>query len=129
MRENTENIGFIMVLLLLTGVTFAEMKTAGDVKKGKALFNDPKLGGGTAGKSCNSCHPDGKGLEKFIEKNEIDSTGKKSKREEAVNMCIKGPMKGAGMDIKGADMANVIAYINSLKKPAGEPKKTEKKAW
>jgi len=34
-----------------------------DAQKGKQLFSDPKLGGCTYDKSCNSCHPGGKGLE------------------------------------------------------------------
>lgn len=138
MRKNLKKISSLLALLFLTGVTFADMKASGDVKKGKALFNDPKLGGGKTGKSCNSCHPDGKGLETFIEENENESTGIKSKTpEEAVNMCIKSPMKGAGMDLKGEDMVNVITYLKSLKKPVSVPEKTgdnksgttPKKAW
>ncbi|MDD5773524.1 MAG: hypothetical protein PHX78_08695 [bacterium] len=131
MCESLKRVSCALVLLLLTGIAFAEVKEvkiAGDVKKGKALFNDTKLGGGTAGKSCNSCHPDGKGLENFIEQKVSDSTGSKLKsEEEAVNMCVKSPMKGVGMDIKGADMANVIAYIKSLKKPVEKSGKTEGK--
>ena len=29
------------------------------VERGKTYFNDPKFAGGTAGKSCATCHPDG----------------------------------------------------------------------
>jgi hypothetical protein len=35
------------------------------------LFNDPKFGGGTAGVSCNSCHLDGRGLEKAADKKDL----------------------------------------------------------
>jgi cytochrome c553 len=79
---------------------------AGNVEKGKALFGDPKFGGGTAGVSCNSCHPDGKGLEKAA-----DMKGLK----EQVNACIKNALKGKGIDPKSAEMADIVAYLKSLK--------------
>ncbi len=50
-----------MLAMIVIGLVFSGVYAA-DVAKGKALFNDPKLGGATSGKSCNSCHPDGKGL-------------------------------------------------------------------
>jgi len=102
-------------------VSFSLMFTlavaAGDVGKGKALFNDPKLGGGTAGVSCNSCHPDGKGMEKAADMKGL---------EKQVNACIKNALKGKGIDPKSAEMADIVAYLKSLKgkTPAAEtPKK------
>ncbi len=79
----------------------------GNPEKGKALFNDPKLGGGTAGLSCNSCHQDGKGVEKAADRKDL---------EKQVNACIKNALKGKGIDPKSAEMADVVAYIRSLKK-------------
>lgn len=103
--------------LIALGLIFSFAFAAGDVAKGKALFNNPKLGGGTAGKSCNSCHPDGKGLEKAADKKEFNIMGKKQKSlEEAVNFCIENPLKGKAIDPKGADMVNIVAYIKSLGK-------------
>jgi len=90
---------------------------AGNVEKGKALFNDPKLGGGTAGVSCNSCHPDGKGMEKAADRKDL---------EKQVNLCIKNALKGKGIDPKSADMADIVAYLTSLKgkaPAASTPKK------
>jgi cytochrome c553 len=89
---------------------------AGDAEKGKALFSDPKLGGGTAGVSCNSCHPDGKGMEK---------AGDMKGLEKQVNACIKGALKGKEIDPKSAEMADIVAYIKSLKgkTPGTTPKK------
>ena len=91
----------------------------GNVEKGKALFDDPKLGGGTAGVSCNSCHPDGKGLEKAADSKDKDL-------EKQVNLCIKNALKGKGIDPKSAEMADIIAYFKSLKgktPAAATPKK------
>ena len=103
----------IMTVLFVFSVAFA----AGNVEKGKASFNDPKFAGGTAGKSCNSCH-DTKWLEKVAGKTEgFKIMGKSvSTLEEAVNTCVEGPLKGKAIDAKGADMADVVAYIRSFKK-------------
>lgn len=100
-------------LVLISSLAIA----AGDVAKGKALFNDPKFGGGTAGVSCNSCHPDGKGLEK---------AGDMKGLEKQVNACVQNALKGKGIDPKSAEMTDILAYLKSLKgkTPAAEtPKK------
>jgi cytochrome c553 len=105
---------FVIVSISLT-VTLAI--AAGNAEKGKILFNDPKFGGGTVGMSCNSCHPDGKGVEKAADRKNL---------EKQVNACIKNALKGNGIDPKSAEMADIVAYLKSLKgkAPAAEtPKK------
>ncbi|HAM53204.1 MAG TPA: hypothetical protein DCP92_21825 [Nitrospiraceae bacterium] len=80
------------------------------------MFNDPKLGGGTSGKSCNSCHPDGKGLEMAADEKEwITPAGVSKTLEQAVNTCITLALKGKAINPKSPEMANIVAYINSLK--------------
>lgn len=113
-----------LLTLIAIGLVFS-VAFAADIAKGKALFNDPKLGGGTAGKSCNSCHPGGKGLEKSADKKEFMIMGKTLKSlEEAVNVCIEMANKGKAIDPKGKDMADIVAYIKSLaKKPTEAPDK------
>lgn len=117
-------IRITMLTLVALGLVFSGVFAA-DVAKGKALFNDPKLGGATSGKSCNSCHPNGKGLEMAADKKEFNIMGKKQNGlEEAVNFCIQMALKGKPIDPKGSDMANIVAYIKSLKgKAPAEPKK------
>ena len=89
---------------------------AGDAEKGKALFNDEKLGNGTAGKSCNSCHPGGKGLEAAGEKIGFNIMGKKQNSlKEAVNFCIENALKGRPIYPHGQDMKDIVTYIKSLK--------------
>lgn len=89
------------------GLMVVLASAAGDVEKGKILFNDPKLGGGTAGLSCNSCHQDGKGVEKAADRKDLDKQ---------VNACIRNALKGKGIDPKSAEMADIVAYIGSLRK-------------
>ncbi len=84
-------------------------------ERGKTLFNDAKFAGGTAGKSCNSCHPGGKGLEMAADKKEFKIMGKTQKSiEEAVNFCIEMANKGKAIDVKSPEMADIVAYIKSL---------------
>jgi cytochrome c553 len=102
---------------IATGLIFSFAFGAGNVAKGKILFNDSKLGGGTVGNSCNSCHPDGKGLEKVADRKDL---------EKMVNLCIENALKGKAINPKSEDMVNLVAYLKSLKgkKPAAEaPKK------
>ena len=82
--------------------------------KGLALFNDPKLG--TIGKSCNTCHKNGKNMEKAAAKKELEAT---------INACITGALKGKALDAKSADMQSLVLYIKSFsadKKPAAVKK-------
>ena len=90
--------------------------TKDDTGKGKLLFNDVNFGAGTSGKSCNSCHPDGKGLEKSGDKKEFTIMGQnQNSLEEAVNVCIEMALKGKAINTKSEDMVNIVAYIKSLK--------------
>jgi cytochrome c len=95
-----------MLSMISLTLIFSLAIAAGDMEKGKALFNDPKFGGGTAGVSCNSCHPDGKGLEKAADKKDL---------EKFVNGCIKNALKGKGIDTKSTEMADIVVYLKSLK--------------
>ncbi len=96
-------IAFLLVLtVLVAGISFAAQKGA-SVEKGKALFNDSKLG--TTGKSCNSCHPDGKGLEK---------SGSRADLTDVINGCITTPLKGKALDTQSAEMESLVLYIKSL---------------
>ena len=101
-----KSLKITMLCMISLSLIFSLAIAAGDMEKGKALFNDPTFGGGTAGVSCNSCHPDGKGLEKAADKKDL---------EKFVNACIKNTLKGKGIDPKSAEMADIVAYIKSLK--------------
>lgn len=114
--------------MIVLGLIFSFAFAAGDVAKGKALFNDPKFAGGTSGNSCNTCHPDGKGLEKSGAKDKKEwknPAGIWTSIEDASNVCIIMANKGKAIDPKSDEMKNLIAYIKSLgkKAPAEKPKK------
>jgi cytochrome c peroxidase len=91
-------------------VVFA-MQHEATADKGKALFNDSKLGAN--GKSCNDCHKDGTGLEKAGLKNDLEVT---------VNTCITKALNGKALKKNSVEMQSIVMYIKGLgseKKPAG----------
>ena len=129
----------IIFALMLTGTVFIQTAIAGQkaeaagygsekkaaapgygdssINKGHALFNDKHLGNGMAGKSCNSCHANGKGLEAAGSKQMFNIFGEmQHSLEEAVNFCIVNALKGTAIDPKSREMKNIVAYIKSLKK-------------
>jgi hypothetical protein len=106
----------VLVIAFGSGFVFAasEEATLATLDKGKTLFNDPKLG--TVGKSCNTCHKDGKGVEKAAAKKDLEAI---------INNCITGALKGKALDVKSADMQSLVLYIKSFaadKKPAAVKK-------
>ena len=103
---------FTIVLAILVGVGMAFAAEGPSIDKGKALFNDPKLG--TTGKSCNSCHLDGKGALQAAGKADLDRI---------INACITHSIKGKALDPQSMEMQSMILYLKSLsaKKPATKP--------
>ena len=89
---------------------------AGSASQGKTLFNDPNFAGATSGRSCNTCHPGGTGLEQAGDEKEFHIAGKTQKSlEEAVNACIVSAINGKTIDPKSEAMQDIVAYIKSLK--------------
>lgn len=74
-------------------------------EKGKQLFSSTALG--TNGRSCATCHPGGKGLEK---------AGRLSDEElaEMVNTCIKKPLQGKELDPESAEIKSLVLYMKSI---------------
>lgn len=103
----------MIAVCLVFSVAFAMKHTPEE--RGKALFNDPKFAGGS--KACSSCHPDGKGLEKAGAKKEwMTPAGPAKTLEEAINICIVNANKGKALDVKSAQMKEMVVYIKSLGK-------------
>lgn len=90
-----------MAVLLTSGIAFAAQEAS--VEAGKALFNDPKLG--TSGKTCATCHIDGKGLDKAAANKELENT---------INACITKPLKGKALDSKSSEMKSLVMYLKGL---------------
>lgn len=120
------------MLILATALVMADgftLANAGNVDKGKALFESPTLGGGTTGKSCKSCHKDGKNLgSDLFERKKLTIMGTtKENVAEIVNVCIEKPLGGTAIAPNGEEMQNLLAYMKSLTAKPGKakPKKVE----
>lgn len=95
----------VMTLLLIGSSLALAMQHEATTEKGKGLFNDTRLG--TSGKSCGSCHPDGKGMEKVNASANLPAM---------INTCITRPLKGTALDEKSVEMESLVLYIKSLGK-------------
>jgi len=101
----------VIISSLLCALAFA----AGYIERGKTLFNDPKISGATSGKSCNTCHPGGSGLEQAGMKKEFRLGGvKQGNLEEAINFCIVKALNGNALDPQSQEMQDLTEYIKSL---------------
>ena len=107
-------MGFLKALIFLVlvcacafGIAFAVQSEA-SLDRGKALFNNPTLG--TNGKTCSTCHPDGKGLEHAVANKDL---------ADMINGCITQPLGGRALDVNSTDMRSLLLYIKSFggKKP------------
>ena len=120
-------VALIAIVMLFASAVLAMSHTPED--RGKALFNDTKLGGGTSGKSCATCHPDGKGLEGVGSKKDWKTPGGETKSlEEAINICVTMALKGKALDVKSEQMVDLVSYLKSLKPMADNTKKKSKAA-
>jgi len=95
--------GMLSVSAFSCGVPAAERPS---VEKGRELFNSVTLAGATSGKSCNSCHPKGSGLEKGWKHPNLSGQ---------INTCIAGTLQGTKLDVNSVAMHSLILYIRSLK--------------
>ena len=75
--------------------------------KGEQLFNATTLGSNH--KSCNSCHPQGKGLQ---QSGDYDST----MLREIINFCIRDALKGKMLPLDAAELQALERYVRSLHK-------------
>ncbi len=108
---------------VLLGVGSTESGDIVSVKTGKALFNDPELG--FTGLSCNTCHPDGRGLENTSTKKKWTIGGRvHSTLEGAINYSIVTGLRGNALNIESVEMQSLVLYIKSLGgKKAANPRK------
>jgi cytochrome c5 len=116
----------IAIIVCAAIVVFAANLTPAE--RGKILFNDEYLGGGTAGRSCNTCHPEGKGLTGIGDKKSWKTPAGESRTiEEAVNICITAALQGKALDVKSDQMKDLVSYLRSLK-PTGTSAPAKKPA-
>jgi mono/diheme cytochrome c family protein len=119
----------VLLSMMTVALIFSFAYAAGNIEKGKALFSDPKAFDAPGEKSCSSCHPDGKGLEKAGEagkKSWTNPGGTWLALEDANNVCIIVANKGKAIDPMSEDMQDLVAFIRSLAKGSATDETIEK---
>ena len=81
------------------------------LKHGERLWKDVSLG--NSGKSCSTCHLNGKGLYNTPYPKYIKMPDKVVSLKEMINFCMKVPMKAPPLDVNGPKMEALVAYINA----------------
>ena len=95
-----------LISVLVLG-TVALAADGPSVERGSKLFNSTSLG--TNGKSCATCHPDGKGMEEVSDNDQKTTVG-------VVNKCIVKALKGKALADNSLEMSSLVMYMNSLGK-------------
>ena len=96
------------VFLLATGSCLGA-----DTRNGKLLFASPALGGGTSGKTCLTCHEDGRDLspETLKRKEYLVMGNPVGTLAEVINFCIEVALRGEAIPEKGEEMNDLLAYL------------------
>ncbi len=106
-----------LLALITVGLIFSMAFAAGDAAKGKKMFTDPNLNGAPGPTSCNTCHPDGKLLEKAGEAGRTrwkNPAGSWTSIEDTNNVCLIMAVKGKALDPDSQGMKDLVAYVKSL---------------
>ncbi len=90
-----------LTICLLTGLAGA----AEPLPSGEKLFNDPNLG--SNGKSCATCHDQGKGLELAGDYDEM-------MLREYMNFCIRDALKGTPLPLDDPRVIALERYVRGL---------------
>jgi len=93
----------LILLLLMPFVASAGEKPV----SGENLFQNTSLG--TTGKSCSSCHPQGKGLEQIGDYDDAIL-------QEFVNFCIRDAMKGKMLPEGSEELRSLALYLRKFQK-------------
>lgn len=99
----------LLTALFLLGLTLTTQAQEGpSTELGKRLFESPDLG--SNGRSCSTCHPQAKGLEKI---------GRATDEElrDTVNQCIQKTLDGPPLSPGTQELESIILYLRTL---AGE---------
>ena len=97
---------FQLMVLALLCLTLPAVAFEGPSQEiGKALFNSTTLGSNH--KSCQQCHPNGKGLQEIGAYND-------GQLREMINFCIRDALKGKMLDPDSQEISSLLLYVRSL---------------
>ncbi len=103
-------------LLTLFSLLTWSAAAAADLEHGHQLYTDPTLGGGSTGKTCQTCHESGRDLQpNLVHRRHFDVMGlTMTSAAEVVNFCIEVTLRGEGIDPQSKKMIDLLAYLEYL---------------
>ncbi len=96
---------FFSLFLFLGAQGYAN--EAPSLSLGKTLFESTELG--TTGKSCQSCHPQGQGLDKIGDFNDEEL-------KDIINACLRDALGGKTISLESQEMEALHAYVRKFQK-------------
>lgn len=103
------HIAIQVILLLFTFGLTASAIEAPSLSLGKSIFDSTQLG--TSGRSCDNCHPQGKGLDKIADFNDLEI-------KDIINACIRDAQKGQMISLESQEMNALLSYVRTFEKAA-----------
>jgi len=102
MGTKAHTVALLSLVVVLVWVAGVSADAVGSL--GVQLFNSTKLG--TNGKSCQSCHPDGKGLEEAASADEKELAG-------TVNQCIVMTLHGTPLAAGSPELQALVKHLKA----------------
>lgn len=97
-----------VVLLLATCLPSLAIE-APSLGLGKIIFESAELGAN--GRSCHSCHPQGKGLDQVGDFNDLEL-------KDIINACIRDAQNGKLISPESQEMNALLGYVRTFQTPA-----------
>lgn len=97
----------LLCILLMTGF-YAFATEAPTLGMGKILFESDKLG--TKTRSCNSCHPQGKGLDMVGDFNDTEL-------KDIIYTCLRDALGAETISTETQEMEALVSYVRKFEKP------------
>jgi cytochrome c553 len=102
-----KTISFLVTSFAITLMSVPAVAEEASVELGQKLFKNSGLGASQNAINCNTCHPNGEGMEE---------AGEKPNLAAMINKCIVGPLKGEKLNEQTVAMQSLKMYIQSLGK-------------
>lgn len=96
---------FLLALATPLGISTSSAMEKPNLSMGEQLFSATELG--ENGKSCASCHPEGKGLEELAAYDD-------DMLREMINFCIRDAQQGMMLPIDSQEIESMLIYLRSL---------------
>lgn len=107
----------LIELAIVTSIvcSYSNVFAEANLEQGRSLFISNSIAENSSGKSCASCHLDGKGFSKTYSKSDFYYQGAHMRSiQEAVNFCVVWNVKGKALESNSDEMLSILEYIKQF---------------